>query len=109
MKEMSLKDIQGVSLNIMKRLHTFCVEHDIKYSLGYGTLLGAIRHKGFIPWDDHIDVFMMREDFDRFCEIYEDTVDFKLFSYNRGNTYSAVARLCDLQRTLVKTGSPVIY
>ena len=107
MKEMSLKDIQGVSLDIMKRLHTFCVEHGIKYSLGYGTLLGAIRHKGFIPWDDDIDVFMMREDFDRFCEIYEDTVDYKLFSYNRGNTYSAVARLCDMQRTMVKTGSPL--
>ena len=91
----------------MRHFHAFCKEHEIKYSLGYGSLIGAIRHKGFIPWDDDMDVVMMREDFDRFCNIFVDSEDYKLFSYNRGNTYSAVARLCDMRKTFVKTGSPL--
>ncbi len=107
MKEMTLNDVQTVSLDIMKNLNDFCEEHSIKYSLGYGSLIGAIRHNGFIPWDDDMDVVMMRDDFNRFCEIYEDNVNFKLFSYNRGNTYSAVARLCEMKKTFVKTGLPL--
>jgi lipopolysaccharide cholinephosphotransferase len=107
MKEMTLQDVQAVSLNIMKHLHDFCMQHNIKYSLGFGSLIGAIRHKGFIPWDDDMDIVMMREDFERFCKIYEDDPEFKLFSYNRGNTYAAMARLCEMQMTSVKTGSPL--
>lgn len=104
---MTLQDIQAVSLDIMKHLDVFCEENRINYSLGYGSLIGAIRHKGFIPWDDDLDVLMMREDFDRFCSIYKDTKEYKLYSYNRGNTYSAVARLCDMQRTRVNTVFPL--
>lgn len=107
MKEMTLHDVQAVSLDIMKHLHTFCVNNDIKYSLGYGSLIGAIRHKGFIPWDDDMDIVMMREDFERFCKLYNDTTEYKLFSYNRRNTYSLVARICDIKKTYVKTGSPL--
>ena len=61
---MSVKDIQMLSLDIMKDVHEFCVENDIKYTLQGGTLLGAIRHDGFIPWDDDIDVMMPRPDYD---------------------------------------------
>lgn len=96
-----------MSLDIMKHVHTFCKEHGIKYSLGYGSLIGAIRHKGFIPWDDDIDIVMTREDFDRFCQIYQDSPDYKLFSFSRGNMYASCARVCDMKRTLVKTVSPL--
>lgn len=107
MKEMTLTDIQGISLEIMKELHSFCMTNDLKYSMGYGTLLGAVRHKGFIPWDDDIDVVMLRSDYDKFCKAWEDSHEYKLFSYERGNMYAACARLCEMEKTFVKTQSPL--
>lgn len=66
MKEITqLEELKEIELGIMKKLHSFCVSHDIKYVLGYGTLIGAMRHGGFIPWDDDIDIWMFRKDYDR--------------------------------------------
>ena len=68
MKEMSLREVQLGCFEILKDVHVFCVSNNIRYSLAYGTLLGAIRHKGFIPWDDDIDIIMPKPDYDRFCK-----------------------------------------
>lgn len=64
MREMSLTEIKNVQLDILKKLHTFCEENNLQYSVAYGTAIGAIRHKGFIPWDDDIDVMMPRKDYE---------------------------------------------
>lgn len=67
-----LRQAQKIMLYIMKKIHEVCVKHNIKYWLDYGTLLGAIRHDGFIPWDDDLDICMMREDYEKFSKIAQD-------------------------------------
>lgn len=57
-------EVQRQLLLLLKQFHSFCVDNDIKYSLAWGSLLGAIRHKGFIPWDDDLDIMVDR----RNCE-----------------------------------------
>lgn len=64
-----LKKIWAVELDLLKHLLDVCKKHNIKVQVFAGTLLGAVRHKGFIPWDDDVDVAMTREDFYRLCEV----------------------------------------
>ena len=56
MRKLKLDEIKRIELEILKSVVEFCEEHDITYFLAYGTLIGAVRHKGFIPWDDDIDI-----------------------------------------------------
>ena len=56
MQQLSLREVQLEELELLKDFDQFCKKHNLKYSLCYGTLIGAARHKGFIPWDDDIDV-----------------------------------------------------
>ena len=71
MKELTLREIQLKSLEILQAVHDFCIANGIKYSLAYGTLIGAFRHKGFIPWDDDIDIIMPRPDYEVFCKSFK--------------------------------------
>lgn len=64
-----LKKLQAEDLKILKRIDTFASKHDIKYILFSGTLLGAVRHRGFIPWDDDLDIAMRRTEYNKFDDL----------------------------------------
>lgn len=64
-----LRNYQMQLLEAMKAFDSFCREHEIRYTLAYGSLLGAVRHKGFIPWDDDMDLWMDRENYERLCSL----------------------------------------
>ncbi len=69
---MYLQMLQNYVLEILYVIDDFCKKHNLKYYLGEGTLLGAVRHEGFIPWDDDIDLFMPREDYEKFFQLAKD-------------------------------------
>jgi lipopolysaccharide cholinephosphotransferase len=94
-RPLTLKEKQQVFLNILKDLDKFCTEHNITYYMGCGTLLGAVRHKGFIPWDDDLDVFMPRPDYLRFCKNYYSD-KYQLHTYWNDKSHSfTFGLLCD--------------
>jgi len=69
MEQTLLRKVQLTQLEIAKEIKRVCEENDIRYFLDAGTFLGAVRHGGFIPWDDDMDVGMMRSDYEKFCRI----------------------------------------
>ena len=78
-EDLGLRDAQIIMAGILKDVHEFVKNMDIKYFLDAGTLIGAVRHKGFIPWDDDIDIGMLREDYEKFLKIAKDELPEHLF------------------------------
>lgn len=103
---LTLHDIQTESLSILKDVHRWCLDNKVMYSVGYGSLIGAIRHKGFIPWDDDIDILMPRKHYERFCREYQ-SEKYKLLSPELSeNYYLAFARVFDTERTISESRVP---
>lgn len=87
--EKTLKHLQQVELKILKYFIDVCEENNLTYFMYAGSLLGVIRHEGFIPWDDDIDVIMFREDFEKLNKIFEQNIDdeYKFFNVLNEETY----------------------
>ena len=97
MKELSLQELKDFELDILKMFDSFCKENNIKYFLAYGTLLGAVRYKKFIPWDDDVDVLVPREDYDRLITLFQDTERYRLNAFEKNPKYCfPFAKLCDM-------------
>lgn len=69
MEKLNLDDLKALELEILVNFDVFCKKNNLTYFIAYGTLLGAVRHGGFIPWDDDVDVQMPREDYERFLSL----------------------------------------
>jgi lipopolysaccharide cholinephosphotransferase len=67
-----IKELREIQMGILDDVHRFCEEQGLRYSLSSGTLIGAVRHQGYIPWDDDIDIYMLRSDYERFLKSYHD-------------------------------------
>lgn len=89
MKKLTLDEIKAIELEILNYFDKFCSENKLKYYLDGGTLLGAVRHKGFIPWDDDIDVLMPRCDYEKIVKLsVKFDKHFILKSYKLDRDYS---------------------
>ena len=102
--EKTLKHLQQVEMKILKYFIGVCEENNLTYFLYAGSLLGAIRHEGFIPWDDDIDVIMFREDFEKLNKIFEKKIDekYKFFNVLNEETYHYTWGRLTLKNTLFK-------
>ena len=74
-------------LEILLYIDKICKENNIKYWLSSGTLLGAVRHGGFIPWDDDLDIEMLREDYEKFLKVFTDNDNYALQTYKSDENY----------------------
>ena len=106
MNMLTLQEQKDVALDVLCKIDQICRRNGITYSLAYGTLLGAVRHGGFIPWDDDIDIMMPREDYLKFiayCQEHE--TDFALASYYTDPAYGYIfSKACD-RKTVVIPGN----
>ena len=102
MKEISIEELKDLQTGIAVMVHDFCQEHGIRYFLGYGSLIGAVRHKGYIPWDEDIDLGMPRPDYERFIHTFPGAYpDLKVFAPELDPGYYApYANVC-LEGTLL--------
>lgn len=103
-----MTEVQVHMLNMLKQLVAIFNEYDIKYYMIGGTILGAIRHKGFIPWDDDIDLAIPRDDYDKFLEIAKDVLPdtLTLKTYNDESYHHYYfARVVDTRYKILRQGS----
>lgn len=108
MDEMNLREIQEAMVDNLKFVHAFCEEHGLTYYLAYGTLIGAIRHKGFIPWDDDNDIWMPRKDYEMLIKLCDagalEGTPYRLCTRKRTQNYPyGIARLSNENYSYVTT------
>lgn len=99
------KDIQKLLLKLLKEFHDICEKHNLYYVVFGGTMLGAVRHHGMIPWDDDVDVCMPRRDYEKFCKIIDSQYSEKFIvkNYPQDNYIYDYAKFCLNDSCLIET------
>ena len=101
--------LQAKSLEIFMYFQKICKENNLRYWVGGGTLIGALRHQGFIPWDDDIDVFMPRPDYEKFYSLWNQVGDLNHYALCRTtkekNIHQTDMQLVDLTTTFINRHS----
>lgn len=97
-----LRKVQLCQLDLALEVKRICEKHKLKFSLTYGTLLGAVRHGGFIPWDDDLDICMPRNDYERFLHIcsYELDSEYILCTYSTNKKYGGFSAQIRIKNTM---------
>lgn len=99
-KELTMKEMQDISLEILHTIAGICEKQSLRYFLIYGTLIGAIRHQGYIPWDDDVDIMMPRPDYDRLLDYLAEHIheypNLKVFNHDVCKDYPyMITRISD--------------
>ncbi len=107
MREISSKEYKKVVYNILHYVKTVCEDNGVDYYIAYGTLLGAVRHRGFIPWDDDIDIIMNRDNFKKLLNVMKHCTQkrYKLLSVENSARYDLpLPKVVDTNTLLVQNG-----
>ena len=110
MKKTELRKLQLNLLETLKFIDDFCRKHKIRYYVIYGSLIGVARHKGFIPWDDDLDIAMPKEDYDKFCKMFqkEKTGKYFLQTKETDKNYTLdFAKIRNVNTTLIENNEQI--
>lgn len=105
MTEITIRDLQMALLGILEEFDCLCNDYNLQYTFAAGTLLGAVRHKGFIPWDDDMDLFMPRDSFDKLMNIDDESIAQRGYTLQRPFTKtwpSGYAKFCKNNTTYIE-------
>lgn len=110
MKEIQINEFRELQMQILDYIDFFCRSNNINYTLSGGTLLGAVRHGGYLPWDDDIDIQMLRDEYDRFTSLWNNNKEehpYEFISIESGNGYgNTVGKVCNPKTVLMVRNTP---
>lgn len=98
-----IHELRQIQIGILDEVHQYCEAHGLRYFLSSGTLIGAVRHKGYIPWDDDIDIYMPRKDYEQFLRKFKGSEQFKLLNpAKEPHYYYTFAKVVDTRTLMIE-------